>query len=519
MNRQADLQSWLESAQNCVLQVIRPCFCWLQRQRQVHPAASSPSGDSQFVQLSSHRRIRVIHIDANRRKSSGWHMNGAGMEMLGLPSEQCHYSSIHKNLSLVSNYSELSSEDYWFTRWNRPLRISDPCSCSFRKSWGNLLGDSRLKLNQTQEETNAGTGQLLDSVTLRENCVDEGKLPSRRHKLLQIETFVEEVLQEVWNEVFSCLSQIGHMAEDSCELKMKDMCQFISIQHNNGLELDYVCRVKGESVGNYQFINDFNCQTVISCHETAKSCQVVENVNNLDGTNNQQLVSTSLKSVGCVNPTFLGSSTNPDLLDHPAVPHATVVDCDASSLNKGVPGFDGEDTKCFSDSDSGFNTVSLESTNHRTNGAGCFKIDGERSSAGQPMCGMESTQTESYTVDPNEIQLTELQANVSVDSHYNDKTIETKDITQEYNQSTFTSVDIRLPETCRTQDSGFADVGPKSQKSNMQQIKSKQCYHARRHRRVVSDIFTLSGIRLLIMSVVVHSLQSGKLHFPDSLKV
>jgi hypothetical protein len=368
-----------------------------------------------------------------------------------------------------------------------------------------------LILNQRQEETKDGTGQMLDSAMLCEKCVDqEGNLPSSRHKLLQIETFVEEVLQEVWNEVFSCLSQIEHTVKDPSKLKMKDMPHCISMQHNSGLELNYVCRMKGESVDNYQFINDFNCQTIISYHETADNCHIVETVNdNPEGTNKQQLVSRSLKPVGCVNPSFLGSSTNPDLLEYPVVCHATAVDCSASSLSKGVPGFDGEDTKCFDDFDSGFNTVSLESTNHHTNDAGCFKTDSEHFSAGQAVCAMENIQTECYSADPDEIQLTEERACVSTDSHFNDEIIETKDVAQEYNQSTFTSVDIRLPDPYKTQENGFADVGPKSQKSNMQQRKSKQCYHTRNHRRVVSDIFSLSGIVLLVMSMVVYSFLGG----------
>jgi hypothetical protein len=375
-----------------------------------------------------------------------------------------------------------------------------------------------LILNQTQEETKDGTGQMLDSVTLREKCVDqEDKLSSRKHRLLQIETFVEDVLQEVWNEVFSCLSQIEHTVEDTSQLKTKDTPNCISTQHNNCLELNYISRVKGESVGNHQFINGFDCQTVISYHETANNCHIVETVNdNPEGTGKQQLVSRSLKSVGCVNSTFLGSSTNPDLLEYPVVCCATVVDCDASSVSKGVTDFEGDDTKCFDGFDSGFNTVLLESSNHHTSDAGCFKTDNERFNAGQLW---ERTQTECYSANPNEIQLTELQGCVSVDSGLSDKIIETKDVAQEYNQSTFTSVDVRLPDTYRTQESGFADVEPKSQKSNIQQGKSKHCYHTRNLRRVVSDIFSFSGIVLLIMSMVARSFLSEHLFCFDSFQV
>ncbi|XP_021915595.1 uncharacterized protein LOC110827837 isoform X2 [Zootermopsis nevadensis] len=482
MNCQADQQSWLESAQNCVLQVIRPCIGWMHRQRQVHPVPSSPFADSQFIQLSLHRKIRVVHIDASKHNSNGWYANGTGIETMGHTSDQGHNSSKHRN-------SELSSEEYWFTRWNRPLRILDPCSCSFRKSWRNSLGDSRLILNQTHEETNYRTSQMLDSGMFCEKYVDqEDKMPSRRHKLLRIETYVEEVLQEVWSEVFLCLSQIEHSVKDPSQLKMKDLPHCINMQHNSGLKLDNVCRMRGESVGNYEFINDFNCQTLISFNETENNCHIVETVNNNpQGTNKQQSVSRSLKSVGCVNPTFLGSSTNPDLLEHRVVCHSPTEDCDTSSQRKRVPGFDGQDTKYFDDFDSGLNMVPPESLNHRTNDVGYLKTD-ERFSAGQPACAMENTQTECFTASPDGIRLTEEQARVPAGSHFNDKIIETKEIAQTDNQSTSTSVDAH-----KSEESGFADVR-KSQKSSTQQRKSRQCYHTRNLRRVKPLLYFLHGV-------------------------
>lgn len=360
-----------------------------------------------------------------------------------------------------------------------------------------------MMLNQVEEKMKSDTSRILGDATLCKECVEEQeKLPSRSYKLLQIETFVEEVLQEVWSEVFSCLSQIEHKAENSSQLEPRSMPQCISMQHNKGSDFHYICSMKDETVGNNQFRNEhFNCQAVISCHEIPDTFNVVETQNyNREGTDKQQLVCTSLKSVGCVNPTFLGSGMNPDLLEHVVVPGAPTVECDSFLLSTDLPGFVGIGAECFDDTDSGFNTVSLES-NHRTITADSFKDASEHSNICQPVCAMEKTETESYTASPNEIHLTALQPCISADSQFSDNITEAKDDAHRYNQITFTSVDVRLPDTCKAQESNIADVGCKSQKSDVEHRKIKQCYHTTNLRRLVSDIF-VSGTLFLIMTMI-----------------
>lgn len=493
------MQSWLELAQNCVSQVIRSCVGWipcLPRRQQVHPAASHPFADSHFIQLNSHRRIRVVHINANARKSSGGCMNGAGqhVEAMRIPSDGCHYNSKHRNLSLISNDSELSSEEYWFTRWNRPLRMEDSCNCSFRKSWRNSLGDSRVISNEIQEDPKDSTDQMCSLTPCEKYVGQETLLQSRSHKLLQIENFVEEVLKEVWNEVFSCLSQIERDMCNQSQLKLESMPNCISRHHDKDLEHNHVCRKRSESVGNYESRNDnFNCQTVFSCHETTKNCHV-ETVNkNLKGTNDQLLVSTSLKSVGCVNPAFLGSSMNPDVVECALQPGEPPVECDSIVSSKGLPAVVRKGTKFFDINDSDVRSMPLESSNHCISHTDCFKIASEHSDLGQHVCITERTETESFTASPNEIHLTELQAHISSGSHLSDKMTEAKDDTQEYNQTSFTSVDVRLQDTNITQESSSTDGGPKSQKSNVQQRRNKQCFHTTNLKRLVSDICSVYG--------------------------
>jgi hypothetical protein len=349
-------------------------------------------------------------------------------------------------------------------------------------------------LHQVEENKKNDTSRILCDATLCTECVkEEVKLPSRSYKLLQIESFVEEVLQEVWTEVFSCLSQIEHKVENSSQLEQKCVPQCISMQHNQGSEFNYVCNMKDETIGNNQFRNDnFNHQAVISCHKVPDSFHVVETHNsNTEGTNKQQLVSSSLKSIGCVNPTFLGSNMNPDLLDYAVVPGAPTEKCDALFLSTDLPGFVEVGAECYDDTDSGFNTVSLES-NHRTTNADSFKDTSEHSDVGQPVCVMEETQVESSNASPNEIHLTPLQPCISVDSKFSDKITEAKDDAHEYNQITFTSIDVRMSDTNKTQENNIADIGCKSQKSDTQCQKLKQCYHTTNLRRLVSHISIIS---------------------------
>lgn len=457
----------------------------------MHPTASHPFADSHFIQLSSHRRIRVVHINANTRKPRGWCVNGAGphVETMGLPSEGCHYNSKHRNSSLISNDSELSSEEYWFTRWNRPLRMEDSCNCSFRKSWRNSLRDSRVLLNEVQEDSRDNADHMLCSLTPCEKyVVKEGVLPSRSHKLLQIENFVEEVLKEVWNEVFSCLTQIEHNVNNQSQLKLECMSNCINRHHDKGLEHNCACRNKSEPVGNFESRSDhYNCQNVISCHVTTNHCDMVESVDkNVEGTSDQELVSTSLKSVGCVNRAFLGASINPDAVDC-AVPHGVPrVECDAFVLGKDLPGVVREGTKFFDDIDSDVSAMSLESSNDCASNTDCFKIASECSDVCQRACFTEKAETESYTASPSETHLTKLQAYISASSLLSDKIIEAKDDIQEYNQTSFTSVNVRSQDTNRTQDGG-----PKSRKSNVQQGRNKKCYHTTNLKRLVSDIFSV----------------------------
>lgn len=81
---------------------LLPCF---KLGRAVHPSEPVAPEYSEFLEISSRRRIRVIHIKPEK--------------------------AVKENANRRS--FRLSTEEYWFTRWNRPMR-NVACNCSFRRS-------------------------------------------------------------------------------------------------------------------------------------------------------------------------------------------------------------------------------------------------------------------------------------------------------------------------------------------------------------------------------------------------
>jgi hypothetical protein len=78
----------------------------------VYPLDPIAPEHSEFFLIDSKIRIRVIHISPESvQKTTG-----------------------HYGLELHQNFKRSSlSEEYWFTKWNKPLKIGN-CNCSFRRS-------------------------------------------------------------------------------------------------------------------------------------------------------------------------------------------------------------------------------------------------------------------------------------------------------------------------------------------------------------------------------------------------
>lgn len=202
--------SWLES----VGQHLRHCFRWLpciQQQNRVYPQFEGQI-DCKFIFLDRHKRIRVIHFDyfsersADTQGAKVCESNKVYLKLNDINSSNIdsnHQGKKLRSFSVISNLSEHSSEDYWFTRWSRPTKATDACNCSFRTSW-------RLSFRDSKIITNVYPLANIDVITDFEGS--EGCLTNKIDKTHSeaIEAFVEILIQKVFCDVIKDLSSICH---------------------------------------------------------------------------------------------------------------------------------------------------------------------------------------------------------------------------------------------------------------------------------------------------------------------
>lgn len=90
----------------------------------VYPLDPIAPEHSEFFLIDSRIRIRVIHVGPENTQK--------------IPNLDIHQNSKRSSLS----------EEYWFTKWNKPLKIGI-CSCSFRRSF--RLSNNKLKLAENRD--------------------------------------------------------------------------------------------------------------------------------------------------------------------------------------------------------------------------------------------------------------------------------------------------------------------------------------------------------------------------------
>lgn len=132
--------------------------------RSVHPLEPVAPEHSEFLDISSRRRIRIIHI---KPEDTG--------------DKKLHKKPNKENTSRRS--FRLSTEEYWFTRWNRPMR-NTVCNCSFRRSQRFSKYYDRLSVTSNRQ-----TITSISSIDNRNSTViigagDSFKLENYADKLL-----------------------------------------------------------------------------------------------------------------------------------------------------------------------------------------------------------------------------------------------------------------------------------------------------------------------------------------------
>lgn len=130
---------------------------------QIYPLEPIASKDCEFIVIDSKVRIRVIHISPENLRRSLINANNIDF-------------NIHSKRNSLS-------EEYWFTKWNKPLKIGT-CNCSFRRS---------LRLSVI---SNQPTSQNNDKR------LSKCSLDSTPTKIINVETFVERLIQETFFEAF-----------------------------------------------------------------------------------------------------------------------------------------------------------------------------------------------------------------------------------------------------------------------------------------------------------------------------
>lgn len=106
----------LSQVNGCIPKVMKSWRDFLStlNNHRIHPSIPLAPKEFEFIVIDSKIQIHVIHLypGSNRR------------------------SQLSKRLSLdVNSYSKRNSlsEEYWFMKWNKPLKIGS-CNCSFRRS-------------------------------------------------------------------------------------------------------------------------------------------------------------------------------------------------------------------------------------------------------------------------------------------------------------------------------------------------------------------------------------------------
>lgn len=145
----------------CAEKLVGPCrgfFRYFTLGHPVHPIQPTAPGHSEFLNLGSKIRVRVIHVKP--------HDDSIQNE---------HYPCFNFNSKRLS-----LSEEYWFTRWNKPLKTGI-CNCSFRRS---------LRYS------------AIVDVTRNSNRLSNFDTPATR--IINVDTFVERLVQET---IFEALQE------------------------------------------------------------------------------------------------------------------------------------------------------------------------------------------------------------------------------------------------------------------------------------------------------------------------
>lgn len=152
-----------EITNGCVMSMFSPCLTLLTNLRNrnnIYPLQPILPENSEILKICSKVRIRIIHVKPEKKYLSRQNFKR------------------HSTLDRGNPIRTSLSEEYWFTRCNKPLRLNS-CNCSFRRS-------QRLS-NNFNEIVNAPINTNNVKVTV---------------KIVNTETYIERLIQETFLQAF-----------------------------------------------------------------------------------------------------------------------------------------------------------------------------------------------------------------------------------------------------------------------------------------------------------------------------
>lgn len=114
-----------------ILDSCSSIFSCFKLKHRVHPQQPVEPKYSEFFEVTSRRRLRIIHLK---------------------PSKTEHVQKENAGIGEKTTDNRVSGE-YWFTCWNKPIQANGTCNCSFRKSKKNLNVESRNRFSCTSNDS------------------------------------------------------------------------------------------------------------------------------------------------------------------------------------------------------------------------------------------------------------------------------------------------------------------------------------------------------------------------------
>ncbi|XP_034240813.1 uncharacterized protein LOC117645037 [Thrips palmi] len=192
MQSVSSTSSWcgnLHQAQQVAAQGLQwafGCLPCVKGQHRVHPT-NLESSNVLYVVIDAKKRLRILHI---------------------LPDSDSNLPKVQTNstdqVDLADHCSlDSSGGDYWFMRWNRPIRPNfqrNLCNCSFRRSQSRSKSD--LKESKLENNNDSNVLSTLEETTNLQNSVEN---TSTEKSLCDL---AEKISQDILDEAVQKISEI-----------------------------------------------------------------------------------------------------------------------------------------------------------------------------------------------------------------------------------------------------------------------------------------------------------------------